>query len=60
MTVGSGSATVVAYLPPGGLSTKPYATLLGRPVLPVEWCATLGTTGDVILRNRRVNDVPAN
>lgn len=49
MTVGSGSATVVAYLPPGGLSSKPYATLLGRPVLPVEWCATLGTTGDVIL-----------
>ncbi|MFO0966839.1 MAG: phage major capsid protein [Gemmataceae bacterium] len=49
MTVGSGSATTLAYLPPGGLSTKPYATLLGRPVLPVEWCATLGTTGDILL-----------
>jgi HK97 family phage major capsid protein len=49
MTVGTGSAATLAYLPPGGLSTKPYATLLGRPVLPVEWCATLGTVGDIIL-----------
>jgi len=53
MTVGSGSAAVLAYLPPGGLSTKPYATLLGRPVLPVEWCATLGTVGDIILADLR-------
>jgi len=49
MTVGSGSAATLAYLPPGGLSTKPYATLLGRPVLPVEWCPTLGTVGDILL-----------
>ena len=49
MTVGTGSAATLAYLPPGGLSTKPYATLLGRPVLPVEWCPTLGTVGDVML-----------
>lgn len=49
MTVGTGSAATLAYLPPGGLSTKPYATLLGRPVLPVEWCPTLGTVGDILL-----------
>ncbi|MCI0380329.1 MAG: phage major capsid protein [Gemmataceae bacterium] len=53
MTVGSGSAATLAYLPPGGLSTKPYATLLGRPVLPVEWCPTLGTAGDIILADLR-------
>lgn len=53
MTVGSGSAATLAYLPPGGLSAKPYATLLGRPVMPVEWCATLGTKGDVILADLR-------
>lgn len=53
MTVGSGSATVLAYLPPGGISVKPYATLLGRPVLPVEWCSTLGDVGDVILADPR-------
>lgn len=38
-----------AYLPPGGLSGAPYATLLGRPVMPFEACQTLGTEGDIIL-----------
>jgi len=49
MTVGTGASAMAAYLPPGGLSTKPYATLLGRPVYPVEWCPTLGTAGDIVL-----------
>jgi HK97 family phage major capsid protein len=49
MTVGVGAGGQVTYLPPGGLSAKPFATLMGRPVLPVEWCATLGTAGDIIL-----------
>jgi HK97 family phage major capsid protein len=53
MTVGTGSAATLAYLPPGGLSAKPFATLLGRPVMPVEWCPTLGTVGDVILADLR-------
>ena len=53
MTVGTGSAATLAYLPPGGLSAKPYATLLGRPVLPVEWCHTLGTVGDIMLADLR-------
>ena len=43
----------MAYLPPGGLSAKPYATLLGRPIMPVEWCQTLGTTGDILLADLR-------
>jgi HK97 family phage major capsid protein len=45
--VGVGGMPV--YLPPGGLSASPYSTLLGRPVLPVEFCQTLGTKGDIIL-----------
>ena len=49
MTVGSGAGTQVTYLPPGGLSDRPYATLMGRPMIPVEWCPTLGTEGDLIL-----------
>lgn len=45
-----GAGTVVpVYLPPGGLSSQPYATLMGRPIIPTEACAELGTTGDVIL-----------
>jgi HK97 family phage major capsid protein len=36
------------FLPPG-TNGNTYGTLMGRPVVPVEYCATLGTTGDVIL-----------
>lgn len=39
----------LTYMPPGGLSNAPYATLMGRPVVPIEQCQTLGTAGDVIL-----------
>lgn len=53
MTIGAGGADIVAYLPPGGLSANPYATLMGRPVLPVEWCATLGAAGDIVLADLR-------
>jgi HK97 family phage major capsid protein len=37
------------YLQPGGFSERPYATIYGRPVLPLEACATVGTEGDIIL-----------
>lgn len=37
------------YLPPGGLSQTPYGTLMGRPVIPIEQCQTMGTSGDIIL-----------
>jgi len=33
--------------PPG--QGSPYFTYLGRPIIPVEYCATLGTIGDAIL-----------
>lgn len=49
MTLGIGTAGVVTYMPPGGLSGKPYATLMGAPVIETEWNATLGTVGDIIL-----------
>ena len=53
MTIGTGGAQLVAYMPPGGLSAKPYGTLMGRPVIPVEWCSTLGNVGDIILADLR-------
>jgi len=48
---GPAGATVptLIYMPPGGLSQAPYGTLLGRPVIPVEYCETLGTEGDIQL-----------
>lgn len=39
----------LTYMPPGGLSGQPYATLLGRPVRAIEHAQTLGTKGDIIL-----------
>lgn len=44
-----GTGGVPVYLPPGGLSGSPYGTLLGRPVMPIEFCETLGTEGDIVL-----------
>lgn len=47
LAVGTGGVPV--YMPANGLSGSPYATLFGRPVVPIEQCATLGTVGDIIL-----------
>jgi len=44
-----GTGGLPAYLPPGGLSVSPYGSLLGRPMIPVEYASTLGTLGDIIL-----------
>ena len=49
MTLGIGAAGVATYMPPGGLSGKPYATLMGAPVIETEFNSTVGTTGDIIL-----------
>lgn len=49
MTLGIGTAGVVVYLPPGGLSAAPYGTLMGAPVIETEWNSTLGTVGDIAL-----------
>ena len=36
------------YTPPGA-NGNTYALLMGRPVIPIEQCQTLGTVGDIIL-----------
>ena len=45
--VGTGGKPV--YLPAGGLSEKPYASLYGRPVIATEYNSALGTPGDILL-----------
>lgn len=45
--VGTGGALL--YRPPGGLSSAPYATLKGAPVIETEFNSTLGAQGDIIL-----------
>jgi HK97 family phage major capsid protein len=44
---GSGNSPV--YLPPRGATEQPYSTIFGRPVIPIEQCQSLGTSGDIYL-----------
>jgi len=49
MSLAVGTGGVPVYMPANGLAGSPYGTLMGRPVIPVEQCATLGTVGDIML-----------
>ena len=49
MSIAVGTGGQLIYMPPGGLSQSAYGTLLGRPVIPIEQCASVGTVGDIIL-----------
>lgn len=40
---------VPVYLPAGSIAGAPYATIYGRPVIPVQAASTVGDVGDVIL-----------
>lgn len=49
MALPVGTAGVPVYMPANGLAGAPYGTLFGRPVVPIEYCNTLGDKGDIIL-----------
>lgn len=49
MSLSIGTSGQPVFMPAGGASQSPYATLFGRPLIPCEQCATLGTPGDIIL-----------
>jgi len=49
MSVAVGTGGIPVYLPAGGIAAQPYSTLFGRPVVPIEHCQTVGTTGDIML-----------
>ena len=49
MSISVGTGGIPVYMPANGLSGKPYASLLGLPVVPIEQCQTLGTKGDIYL-----------
>lgn len=48
MTVVVGTGGVPVYMPASGLSEDGYDRLFGRPVVPIEFAATVGTVGDII------------
>lgn len=45
--VGTGGAPV--FLPGGNVAGSPFASLFGRPIIPIEYAAKLGTKGDLML-----------
>ena len=45
-SVGTGGAPM--FIPAGRMADAPFGTLLGRPIVPIEYCQTLGAEGDVI------------
>ena len=51
LTLGSPSlGQILMYTPPGmNGNTSGYGLLMGRPVIPIEQAATLGTQGDIVL-----------
>ncbi len=53
MTINVGTGGIPVYMPAGGVSGGMYGTLFGRPVVPVEQCASLGTLGDIVLADMR-------
>jgi len=49
MSLAVGTGGVPVYMPAGGASASPYATLFGRPVVPIEQAESVGTKGDIML-----------
>ena len=47
MSLAVGTGGVPVYMPAGGISGSPFSQLFGRPIIPLEQCQTLGTTGDI-------------
>jgi HK97 family phage major capsid protein len=50
-TLGGTAAAMPVYLQQGSLASSPYAQLLGRPLIYVDYCEAVGTPGDLILTN---------
>ena len=48
LSLGVGTGGQPVYLPPGGLSGAPYATLMGKPVIASEYADTVGDVGDIM------------
>ncbi|KAF0234093.1 MAG: major capsid protein [Desulfovibrionaceae bacterium] len=45
MTVGQ----MPVFIPGGSFANAPFGLLFGRPIVPIEFCKTLGDKGDIIL-----------
>jgi HK97 family phage major capsid protein len=41
----------LVYMPPGGISSAPYGSLMGRPCIPTQACPALSSAGDIMFVN---------
>ena len=49
-SVSTAADAIPLFYPAGSLlNAGQYGSLMGRPVIPVEYCSTLGTVGDIVL-----------
>lgn len=48
MSLAVGTGGIPVWMPAGGVSGKPYDTLMGKPLVFTEHCQTLGTVGDIL------------
>ncbi len=48
MSIDVGTGGVMAFIPPGGMSATPYATINGKPAYITDHCEALGTAGDIV------------
>lgn len=53
MTFAVGTGGIPIFMPGGTVANAPYGTIYGRPVVPLEYCQTLGTEGDIIFANMK-------
>jgi len=53
MFLATGQGGTPVYLPAGGITADAPGRLKGKPVIPIEYCQTAGTVGDIILWNGR-------
>lgn len=49
MSVVVGLGGVPVWLPANGLSSSPFSTLMGKPVIPIEYCPTMANANSIIL-----------
>ncbi len=47
MSLAVGVGGIPVYMPANGAAGSPFATLMGRPVIPIEQASTLGSVGDI-------------
>jgi HK97 family phage major capsid protein len=47
--VGTGGSVIELYHPTENRETQPFASMLGAPVIPSEYCPAVGTVGDLML-----------